>query len=329
MAQIGSLQLENQQLTIFQHLDNPELSNTIDLYDGIPYPVFDPKDQQRPFVEREFTHKKQQYQLTITPAQLKTKDNTIKKVYPGEREELVEQALRKLACEGQIRVYEKQAGVQFTLYQLQQELKAYKHTASIVQIKEALEICRRTAIDLVWEVGGRKSQSFGNLFHDMGLVTKADWNASGKESHAYVVFHPLVTKSIIENSFRQINYVRYMKLKNYLSRWVYRKMSHNFIQADWKSSQYTLSLNTIVQGSGISLYDSIPNTIRRVRRSLDQLAKNDIITDYETTPKKDGRRISGAVFALHPSKSFTDDAIGSNITSRSHRWSKLADQLEQ
>ncbi len=58
------------------------------------------------------------------------------RLLPVEEEELIEDTLRKFACEGQRFFLDDQAGVTFMLYQIQQELKCLGHTYNIREIKD-------------------------------------------------------------------------------------------------------------------------------------------------------------------------------------------------
>jgi hypothetical protein len=67
--------------------------------------------------------------------------------YPSPREELVEEALRKIACDQVKGVYlDDGAGVQFTLYELKKELKERGHDIDKVDLVEALKICNLTTL---------------------------------------------------------------------------------------------------------------------------------------------------------------------------------------
>jgi hypothetical protein len=102
-------------------------SNTIELYDAVPKYFSNPRlmDRMRkdgkylPMLERLFKHRGEMYTVKIWPARLEDRQGGEKHYYPGPREELVEEALRKLACDHLNGVYLGDlAGVQFTLYEL-------------------------------------------------------------------------------------------------------------------------------------------------------------------------------------------------------------------
>ena len=128
-----------QQLQLFQTFlpdDDERYSNTIELYDAIPKYFTNPRAMEGmrqdgkylPELERSFRHRNETYRVTIYPARVKDHAGQVKEYYPGPREELVEDALRKIACDHMNGVYlDDKAGVQFTLYELKQELKGYGH----------------------------------------------------------------------------------------------------------------------------------------------------------------------------------------------------------
>jgi len=120
------------QLMLFQTFipeDDPDdkYSNTIELYDAIPKYFSNARtmDAMRkdgiylPTLERVFQHRHETYTVQIRPARVRGRTGAEKEYYPSPREELVEEALRKLACDKMNGVYlDNLAGVQFTLYEL-------------------------------------------------------------------------------------------------------------------------------------------------------------------------------------------------------------------
>lgn len=80
-------------------------SNTIELYDFIPKyhwgRVQRINGQFLKSLVRRFQCRGQNYKVKIQPARIIDKDSTEKEYYPSQREELVEDALRKFVCEGQ------------------------------------------------------------------------------------------------------------------------------------------------------------------------------------------------------------------------------------
>lgn len=142
------------QLSLFELL-NPEekrFSNTIELYDFIPKyhwgKVQRINGKFLDSLEREFECRGKKYKVKIRPASIDDKDGVERYYYPSKREELVEDALRKFVAKGQGVFLDDQAGVTFSLYQLQQELKRNGHTYNKNELKDALLICARTNITI-------------------------------------------------------------------------------------------------------------------------------------------------------------------------------------
>jgi hypothetical protein len=114
------------QLSLFQTFlsDEERYSNTIELYDAVPKYFSNHKimasmrksGQYLPILKREFVHKGDTYLLYVRPARLMYPNGEEMEYYPGPREELIEEALRKIACDRLRGVYlDDGAGVQFTL----------------------------------------------------------------------------------------------------------------------------------------------------------------------------------------------------------------------
>src|SRR4051794_6044141 len=153
-------------------------SNTIELWDGIPkyYVSRQQMKQQRsseghlPTISREFRHGDRRFKIEIKPARITQKDNKTVEFYPSAREELVEDALRKIAAEqSQGFLDQEQCGVVFSLYQLRRELSDRGHPMPYPQVVEALDIMANCSIkvtslddDLVYQ-----SPVLTSLFRDL------------------------------------------------------------------------------------------------------------------------------------------------------------------
>ena len=106
------------------------------------------------------------YKIEIAPAVIKDRDGVNRYYYPSKREELVEDALRRFVTAKQ-GVFLRRAGVTFSLYQLQEELRKNGHSYSKTQIKDALLICAKNSITVTSEDGTTILVS--NLFETLGL----------------------------------------------------------------------------------------------------------------------------------------------------------------
>jgi hypothetical protein len=97
--------------------------------------------------------------------------------YPSPREELVEEALRKIACDQVKGVYlDDGAGVQFTLYELKKELKERGHDIDKADLVEALKICNLTNISIQTADGKALMQSA--IFPTLLIASREDWLAA-------------------------------------------------------------------------------------------------------------------------------------------------------
>ena len=97
------VQTKPEQLTLFQLLTPGEkaYSNTVELYDFIPKYHWGKQERingtLQHSLKREFECRGIRYKVRIDPARVEGKDGVDRDYFPGQREELVEDALRKLA----------------------------------------------------------------------------------------------------------------------------------------------------------------------------------------------------------------------------------------
>lgn len=297
----------------------PNYSNTIELYDAVPkyfwgrIAMKDRKSGQfLDSIKRQFEFRGIMYRVKITPARIEEKGVDMD-YFPGEKEELVEDALRKMACDGKGLYLDHQAGVVFTLYELQQELKARGHNYNINQIKTAILVCRGTSIRLESDSGDSVLES--QLFETVGLQTQEAWKGQGKKTKCFVRFNQLVTRSIRAKTYRQLNYDTCMSYGKALSRWFHKRMSHIFIQASFQN-KYSILLSTIIRDSGMKQYKELRNNLRDTKAALDEMKKMGVVKGYTEDKIMDGRKIADVKFTITPGIKFINDMKKANTTKK-------------
>ena len=306
------------QLDMFQLLlpDEQRFSNTIELYDFIPKYVWGKVERVNgkflDSLEREFECRGRHYKVEIKPASIRNKKGEERYYYPSKREELVEDALRKFASEGQGLFLDDQASVTFSLYQLQQELKSNGHSYSKDQIKDALMICAQTNIVVTSEDGSTMLVS--SLFDTLGLQTREDWQGQGQKTRAFVRFNSLVTTSIKNKSFRLFNYKVSMAYKSVIARQLHKRMAHHFTQASL-ANPYTIMLTTIIRDFGLTAYDRLSHNLRDIQRALDEMKGREVILSYElqrTIDAENRSRLIDAKIIITPHPKFTSEVLHAN-----------------
>ena len=306
------------QLTLFELLLPQErgLSNTIELYDFIPKYHWGKVEriggEFLRALEREFECRGQKYKVKIRPASIEDKDGMERYYYPSKREELVEDALRKFIAEGQGVFLDDAAGVTFSLYQLQEELRRNGHSYNKQEIKDALLICARTNITVTSEDGSAVLVS--NLFETVGLQTRESWKGNGQKTRAFVRFNALVSKSIQNRTFRQINYEKVMSYKTVIARQLHKRMSHHYIQASI-SNPYHILLSTIIRDLGLTLYDRLRDNLRDVQIALDEMKLKDVLLSYKIEKVLENskrNKLLDAKFILIPNPAFAGEVTRAN-----------------
>ena len=319
MAKTQPLQMSLFQTFLPDDKQYAEYSNTIELYDAVPkyYSRSRRMNEMRkdgiylPTLEHNFEHNNKWYTVEITPARLKDRNGNEMEYYPAQREELVEESLKKLACEGRDGVFlDDEAGVQFKLYELYQELKRHGHTMNYPDLITALNVCHGAGLTVrargTWEVY-LKSHIFPMLI----LGKQQEWDSDSKDTYCYVQFNPLVTRSINKLTYRQFHYQAFMSLRNQLSRYLFKRLSHNYTQASW-DNPYNILLSTIVRDSALVNYSRTRDQVRYVDTALDELTGGEeqkkpyVLMHYEKSVRRGLRnKIEDVLYTLIPSYEFT------------------------
>lgn len=257
-------------------------SHTIELYDFMPKYVWGEVERgekgRLDTLKRSFECGGITYNISIYPARIDDKDGTEKECYPGQIEELLEDALRKMACEGSGLFLDDTAGVGFTLYQLQKELESTGHTYSYDELKQGLMVCNGTRIKVTTSDG--KTVFSAAMFETVGMRTFEEWKDKGKQTKCYVRFNSLVTTSIKEKTYRLLNYEKAMRYKSRIARLLHKRLSHSFTYASATRPPYNIKLSTLIRDFGLKKYARLRDNLREVIKALEEMKKAKVIYDY-------------------------------------------------
>lgn len=298
-----------EQLSLFALLDprkESRYSNTVELYDFLPKYVWGKStrinDRFLESIERDFECRGKKYSLTMHPARVKTKTGVQKEYYLSKKEEIVEDALRKIAIFGEAIYLDKKIGMSFSIYQLQKELKKSGHSFSRQQIIESLNILANTKIvltchddDQVWTFSPIETLGFKGI---------------NDETHTFVRFSALVTKSIDENTFRLYDYQKVMSYKNVIARQLHKRISHHFTQANFAQS-YEITLTTLLRDFGLKPAASLHSNLEDVKDALEEMKNRGTILSYligePTLDVQRRNKLLNVKFSINPSVQFLNE----------------------
>ena len=296
--------------------ENKDYSNTIELFDFIPKYVWGKEervnDQYLPTIKREFECRGIRYKAIIAPASIEEKDGKFRDYYPGRREEIIEAALRKLACDGHGEFLDDLAGVVFSLNELQTELKDMGHTYSIAEIKESLMICVKTIIEIKTEDGQEVLVS--GIFETLRLRTWNDWQEKGQQTRGFVRFNFLVTDSIKSGAFRRFNYTKFMSYRSVITRQLYKRLSHHYIQASLANT-YEILLSTMIRDFGLTACKRLKDNLREVEIALKELETDNIILNFKIEKMIEScgqNKLTDAKIIIRPHPYFASEMIKAN-----------------
>ncbi len=316
------------QLDLFQTFlcnagEKDKLSNAIDLWDSVPrYSISQLEMNKRRtadgflgLLEIKFKYRGLDFRAVIQPARIRESDGQTIDYYPSANEELVEDILRKIAAERLSGFHDTEnakIGVYFSLYQIQTELKKRGHTRSIAEIKRSLEIMAKSSIEIKSLDGkGKEGTRVSNYLPDMVSVSREDLKAD-PYSQWMVVFHPLVTKSIIEATYRQFDLDKLMSMSTQLGRWVHRQLVIKYTFASLMTT-FEVRYSTIKRDSFMINYGRERAGIAALDQVMNELKEQKIIMDFQRQVISGARRkILDVVYTLTPSMEFIKEAKAAN-----------------
>ena len=323
-------EFENAQLNLFQSFlgnsqeDRDRFSNAIDLWDSVPRYSVSRQAMAKARTHGKFLgkntatfqHRQRTYSRTIQPAQVKDLDGEERFYYPSATEELVEDALRKLAADQQAGFFDKpnyRSGVVFSLYALREELKNRGHSRSYQEIVLSLDILSGSIIEIVpLEPESGEGLLRSPYLPSLVAVSRTRLKDDPKAKWA-VQFHPLVTGSIDEVTYRQYNYHLMMSHSTQLARWLHKLLVLKYTFADF-TKPFETRFSTIKRDSGLlESYARDRDGIQALEIAFRDLKERDILLSFErrdiTGPRK---KILDVVFQILPSLSFIAEAKAAN-----------------
>jgi hypothetical protein len=330
LPKIDKSEFENRQLNLFQSFlcntdeQHDQLSNAIDLWDNVPRYSVSRQAMTKARIEGRFLeehtttfqHKGRSYSRTIFPARVVDLDGKSRDYYPSATEELIEQALRKLAVEQQAGYFDKpnyRSGVVFTLYALREELKKRGHTRSYYEIVLALNVLSGTVIEIRAdhpESGECVTRS--TYLPSLVAVSRTKLRDDPKAKWA-VQFHPFVTGSIDQVTYRQFNYHVMMGHSSQLTRWLHQQLVLKYTFAD-HMKPFETRYSTVKRDSGLlDAYSRNRAGIEALEQSFRELKERSVLHGYDrkdvTGPRK---KLLDVVFTVRPSFDFIRETKAAN-----------------
>jgi hypothetical protein len=319
-------EFENRQLNLFQEFlcntkaERDHLSNAIDLWDNVPrYSVsrkaMDGARIDGLFLKKhqaEFHYKQRTFTRTITPALVQDLDGVDRYYYASANEELIEDALRKIATDQQSGYFDKpnyRSGVVFTLYVLRQELKRRGHTRSYQEIVLGLNIMSGSIVEIAEhdEQGSEQVLIRSAYLPVLAAVSRGRLREDPKAKWM-VQFHPLVTGSIDQVTYRQFNYHLMMSHSTQLARWLHKQLVLKYTFASL-TAPFEIRFSTVKRDSGLlENYARSRAAIDALHQALTELQEHGLLFGF-TRQNVTGPRgkLLDAVFTLTPSMDFIRD----------------------
>jgi hypothetical protein len=312
------------------HGEPADLSNTVELWDAIPKYVVTARKQawaavkkeRLPLYRQQFnytpqpreTGRVQHLVVTIAPARFEEAgaDGVPHEVeaFPSAAEEMIEEAIRKIFAD-QINggLDAKTARVYFTLGMVHRELKARGKTRSYNEILRSLRIMTACNITITPATGGRALVSSPIFFHLAG-VSRKDWLAD-PESRFMVILNELMHTAITNLSFRQLNYKTLMSLKSPLARWIFKRLSHEYINAGLMAP-YSVYMSSLARDSGMLTNAKLHRNAATLDAALTELEDAKVILGIRKDRVEPTGKSPDYHYALTPNPRFIADVKAAN-----------------
>jgi hypothetical protein len=190
-------------------------------------------------------------------------------------------------------------------------MKRRGHTRSYQQLVQALNILSHCIIDIIPHGEGEArvtSACLASLVAVSRTKLRDDPNAKWA-----VQFHPLVTGSIDQVTYRQYNYHVMMSHSTQLARWLHKQLVLKYTFAD-HLKPFETRYSTIKRDSGLlNSYSRDRDAVEALKSAFDELQHRAVIHGYArkdvTGPRK---KLLDVVFTIRPSFDFIRETKAAN-----------------
>lgn len=302
--------------------ERDRLSNCIDIWDSTPRYSVSRKEQTKrrdangglPLLTIPFEYRGLRYSAVIQPAMVRDGDQVLA-FYPSASEELVEDALRKLAVRQNQGFYEQEkarSGVSFSLHELREELAVRGHTRSYHQIMQSLTILQRSHIEI--RSGDGRGERFiaANYLPAVAAVSSKQL-VDDPGARWVAQFHPLVTQSIDRLTYRQFNYDQMMRHATQLARWLHRQLSLKFTFAGFTAPDFEMRYSTIRRDSAMLNRGRERDNRKDVDDAFAELVHGGVLQEVNKKTHTAARgSVAEVVYSLKPSRDFVREMKAAN-----------------
>jgi hypothetical protein len=260
--------------------------------------------------------------LSIQPASIELEDGSRQDFYPSADEELIEEVIKKIFSDQRYGIHDAPASkswVRFSINMIRKELQARGKTRSDTEIKRSLEILSRAVIEVTMEGQGAKKTYTTPIISELGRVSRSDY--LDDPTAMWTARLPvLVSTAINQLAFRQFNYGLSMSLSSQIARWLHKRLSHEYVNADIYTP-YKILFTTIERDSGLLHHTRMTRNIETVDSALQELEKKRMLYAYKAEKRCKGRAIIDVLYELTPSLDFVKEMKAANARARDGRAS--------
>jgi hypothetical protein len=300
------------QVTLFETDEDGKYTNTVDLFDIAPRFVFysEPRENGSfvPSIRRDFEHSGVPYQILLRPGRIVRNDGLELEQFPGEREQIVEAVVLRLATDrGRLSIHEADersaaddaVRLTFSMYEIWKELRKFRHSFALDEIKDALTILHTSVVEITKVDKKSKHVLSSSAFPVMALRQRDD------DERAYLEFNPMVKNAIKQLRYRHMNYEWMMQIPNPLSRWLYKRLCQTVVGlCDSDRPVVVMTAREISRDSGVAPRSRQRDAFRRVTRAVEALVERGIIEECKPHAFREGRAISDLSYDFVPTPRF-------------------------
>jgi|HigsolmetaAR203D_1030402.scaffolds.fasta_scaffold01623_9 hypothetical protein len=276
--------------------DDRGYSKALGLWDMAPYTVLYTSQEDRESgrflrsIDRTFEAGGRVYKLTLRPARIRHEDGRETDEYPGEREHLVELAIRRIATIHRDMSLDSDEVVSVTvgLYQIYNELQSNGHWYRYEEIEEALSILNKAQVEISRLDTDADGEEVENILSEPIFPTLRYRRNTNKDrvagNTARIRLNSLMADAIKRLDLHDVDYGLLMSLKP-IPRWVYKRLHYLVLfSRDVTQREFQIRASEIQQISGMGTYSRARDAWEKITEYMSDLVSSGIADEVTPEP---------------------------------------------
>lgn len=257
--------------------------------------------------------------MLVAPAVIKGKGGERIDVFPTAREEIIEDALRKISVKQHLgfvdpMLEETVFGVKFSMSMLRKELSRHGHSMSYSDVVQSLFVMSGCQVEI--SCNGNRAFSRAPILAGIEAVSRENY-LSDPSSLWSAHFHPMVASSLSSVAYRQFDYDTSMRYRSGVARWLHKRFVATYVNASIMQP-LKLTLSNVKYQSGLLNYARTRDQNAAMLDAFNEMktSEHPVVLNLVTNAVLEGRKMVDVEYLIYPAPHFVAQVKAANARQR-------------